>query len=191
MGVGDGLPMSHSVIVPAISWEGAKAGRCYGNVKEMVRQFGGTFAFGWALGEYGPSRLRCQSPPPLYRRWVNHVVWRDALGKLWEVSPNVSVARPDEVHFVNTEFWEDPTATFRPNSDGSWFLTKVRYVAVRPEGHEVAASLTHAQTSDAHGDKLYWLERAISGLITAGFSPTEWIMHSIGAKTGSIWLFAE
>jgi hypothetical protein len=183
--------MTHSVIVPAVTWAGAKAGQCYRNVKEIVRQYGGTFAFGWALGEYGPTRLRFQSPPPLYRRWVNHVVWRDPRGQLWEVSPNVAVAKPDEVQFVNTEFSEDATAAFKPNSDGSWFLTTVRYVAVRPEGQDVAASLTQAQSADAQGDKLYWLERALTGLLTAGFSPTEWIMHSIGTKTGSIWLYAE
>jgi hypothetical protein len=51
--------------------------------------------------------------------------------------------------------------------------------------------LTQAQTADTHSDKLYWLERAIAALAAAGFSPTEWIMHSIGAKTGSIWLYAE
>lgn len=189
--MGDGLPMSHPIIVPAITWEGAKAGRCYSNVKEMVRRYGGTFAFGWALGDSGPVRLRNQDPPPLYRRWVNHVVWRDLLGRLWEVSPNVSVENTNEVCFASTEFLEDDAAAFKPKSDGSWFLTAVRYVALRPEGEEVAANLMQAQAASIYCDKVHWLEKAMLALLASGFCPTEWIMHSIGNHTGSIWLFAE
>lgn len=183
--------MSHPTIVPAVAWDGAKAGRCYSNVKEVVRRHGGTFAFGWALAEAGPARLQSQSPPPLYRRWVNHVVWRDLLGRLWEVSPNVTVENPSEICFADTEFLEDEAAAFQPKSDGTWFLTAVRYVALRPEGAEVVANLTHAQAASAYGDRVHWLERAMAALAACGFCPTEWIMHSIGNHTASIWLFAE
>src|SRR5262245_35641951 len=100
--------MSQSQIIPAISWPGARAGQCYGNVKQIVDLFGGTFAFGWVLSKPGPYRIRNESPPPLYRRCVNHVVWRDpSFGKLWEVSPSICVTRPNECHFVDIEFWED------------------------------------------------------------------------------------
>src|SRR5689334_20409027 len=116
--------MLGTIRVPPAPWAGAKAGQCYDNVREMIRHHGGDYVFGWAVGEHGPLRVSGAYPPPLYRRLVNHVVWQDRDGKLWEVSPNIIVESAEQTQFLKTEFLVDQTAAFKPNSDSTWFLTK-------------------------------------------------------------------
>src|SRR5262245_23284387 len=86
---GLGLPLLYlsprPVIARALPWDGARSGKCYNNVQEMIHHHGGDFCYGWALTDFGPHRASgARMPPPLYRRWLNHVVWQDAGRRLWE-----------------------------------------------------------------------------------------------------------
>ena len=158
------LTMADIVVVPARPWNGAKVGKCLKNVQEMIRQYGGRLCYGWALTDFGPHRASgSREPPPLYRRWLNHVVWCDAEGQLWEVSPNAVIDNHTETHFRDTEFEPDPEATFEIISDEQWFTRPSRYIAERPEGAIVAELLDRAQHSPK-AQLNYWLSRAASKL---------------------------
>src|SRR5262245_11077288 len=101
-------PMPSNVqFVRPLAWDDALTGKCYRNVRAMIDRHGGEAVFGWALTDYGPHRAFGGSEPPLYRRWLNHVVWRDPQGKLWEVTPNTVIGCQGERQFVATEFLED------------------------------------------------------------------------------------
>jgi hypothetical protein len=178
------------VIAAARPWNGAKVGKCYNNVQEMVRRHGGGFCYGWALTDYGPHSLSGLAPPPLYRRWLNHVVWRDVAGALWEVSPNATITDLSETRFKSTEFVVDHEATFDVTSDEVWFTRHCCYVPLRPEAVTVVELLTKAQhaTSD---DRNRWLEQALDALKAVDFRPREWKVESIGERTGSIWLIVD
>src|SRR5205085_3422999 len=78
-----------SIVVPPFRWEGGRVGKCYNNIQEIVRRHGGGPVYGWALADFGPFRTNGSYPPPLYRRWLNHVVWRDRQRRMWEVSPSL------------------------------------------------------------------------------------------------------
>jgi hypothetical protein len=172
-------------------WDGAKVGKCYLNVKEMIRRHGGQYCYGWALTDFGPHRCNGhRDPPPLYRRWLNHVVWRDGAGHLWEVTPNAVIDDHTQSAFAATEFILDPEATFDIVSDEQWLTRHCRYVSVRPEGGPVGELLTLAQ--NAIGDARHqYLTEALAALKSAGFKPREWKVELIGERTGSIWLIAE
>ena len=183
-----------AVVVPPFRWEGGRVGKCYNNVHEMVRRHGGQPVYGWALADFGPFRSTGLSPPPLYRRWLNHVVWRDEQGQLWEVSPSLNLDNLKETHFLQTDFLPDPQATFNVVSDEEWYTRASRYVPVRPEGEEVAKLLTEAQAAVKEA-RLYWINKALAALNRAGFRPREWKVETIrekaGTRTGSIWLVAD
>jgi hypothetical protein len=169
----------------------ARVGKCYNNVKEMIRQSGGEMCYGWALTDFGPHRCNGHHDPlPLYRRWLNHVVWRDATDQLWEASPNAVIGDYAEGQFMPTEFLPDPGATFEIISDEEWFPRHSRYVPVRPEGMAVVELLTNAQHA-VRESRTFWLQRALAALEPAGFRPREWKVETIGERTGSIWLIAE
>ena len=189
--VSTGFPSNQVVIVPPAPWEEAKVGKCYRNVKEMIRRSGGEAAYGWALTDFGPHRARGGSQLPLYRRWLNHVIWRDRQGRLWEVSPNVRIDNPILTEFRSTEFLLDQEATFDISSENEWQTRPCRYVPLRPEGVLVAELLTTAQHAVGDEARNYWLSRALSALHLAGFRPREWKVETIGERTGSIWLIAE
>src|SRR5436190_23810465 len=83
------LGATKALTVPPRAGDEARVGKCYNNVMAAISRHGGQAVYGWALTDLGPHRLGSgKTPAPLYRRWLNHVVWRDAHGKLWEVSPN-------------------------------------------------------------------------------------------------------
>jgi hypothetical protein len=191
----DGIPRATGqrevVVVPPSPWEGARVGKCYLNVREMVRRHGGEFAYGWALTDRGPHRIGSGSEPPLYRRWLNHVVWRNAQGQLREVSPNAVIDNFSKQEFRATEFLVEPEATFEIVSDEEWFTQPTRYVPLRPEGTLVAELLTKAQHAIGDVARNEWLGRALSALQLAGFRPREWKVETLGERTGSIWLIAE
>lgn len=182
---------SNLQFVPPAPWEGAKVGKCWNNVQAMIARHGGDAMYGWALTDFGPHRAFGGSEPPLYRRWLNHVVWRDPQGRLWEVTPNAVIDNHAERQFVTTEFLPDPDATFEFLAAEEWFTRPTRYVPLRPEGVLVTDLLTQAQ--HAVGDKArnYWLREALAALQLAGFRPREWKVETIGQRTGSIWLIAE
>jgi len=157
----------------------------------MISQRGGEALYGWALTDFGPHRALGGSEQPLYRRWLNHVVWRDPEGRLWEVSPNAVIGNYQEQQFLATEFVPEPSATFEVISDDVWFTRPTRYVALRPEGVVVTDLLTQAQHATSESARNYWLREALTALAAAGFRPREWKVETVGERTGSIWLIAE
>lgn len=182
---------SDIVTVPPFPWDEAKAGKCYNNVKEMIRRYGGQFCYGWALTDFGPHRCNGhRNPPPLYRRWLNHVVWRDGNGLLWEVSQNSVIDDRAQTQFVATEFLPDPDATFEIRSDEEWITRHSRYISLRPEGIPVVRLLTQAQHATGEA-RTSCLQQALAALQRAGFRPREWKVELIGDRTGSIWLLAD
>jgi hypothetical protein len=191
-----GLTPDVRLFVPPLAWEGAQVGKCYTNVQTMIRQRGGRAMYGWALTDYGPHQ-RGQSPkPPLYRRWLNHVVWCDPQGLLWEVTPCRSVEpcpgeASDPPQFLPTEFVPDPEATFELISDEVWYSRPTRYIPTRVEGVAVAEHLTQAQYARSDEVRQYWLRKALAALVPAGFQPLEWKVELVDDRTGSIWLFAD
>jgi hypothetical protein len=179
-------------VVPPAPWDEAKVGKCYINVKAMIDRHGGEAVYGWALTDFGPHRATVSnSPPPLYRRWLNHVVWRDTSGKLWEPTPNAVIDDHAQRRFAATEFLLDPAATFEFLPDGEWYTRPTRYIPLRPEGILVADLLTHAQHACGEQERNYWLREALAALQTSGFRPREWKVEIVGTRTGSIWLIAE
>ena len=183
--------VSEVIIVPPLPWSAARAGKCYNNVQSKIKDRGGEPVFGWALTEFGPFRRSGWYPPPLYRRWLNHVVWRDTLGKLWEVTPNLNLDHGQESHFAQTEFLPDADATFEIVSDKDWRPRPCRYVPVRPEGETVAHFLQQAQHATNGEIRQQWIQHAILALQHQGFQPREWKLEIDGERTGSIWLIAE
>jgi hypothetical protein len=135
------------VTAPPRPWKGARLGKCLANVLEMIRRQGGEAVFGWAL-ERGPLRQVGWYPPPLYCRWLHHVVWRDAAGALWEVSPHLQFDGADNICFLPTEFYADPSAEFLAEAGHDWASLPCRYLALRPEGEEVARQLNLGQEAN-------------------------------------------
>jgi hypothetical protein len=185
------VPEYEIVVVPPFEWDDAKVTACYRNVSELIAMHGGTHCYGWALAEYGPCRL-CESsaPAPLFRRWINHVVWRDAHGLLWDPSPHVAVQDPSLCKFLPTDFVVDPQATFTILPDGNWITQHARYVPVRPEGIPVTDLLTRAQHSTGE-ERSRLLCDALYALQPLGFAPDSWHLEVIGERTGNIWLTAK
>jgi len=195
-----GLTRSHSprdravsevITVPPLPWSGAKPGKCYENVRRLIKDRGGDFVYGWALTEYGPFRRVGWYPPPLYRRWLNHVVWRDVEGKIWEVTPGLNLDDRRAAGFNPTDFMVDPEAVFEINSENDWRPRPCRYVPARPEGEPTAYFLERAQHTTNPEVRQQWLQHAILALEHQGFRPLEWKVELDGEKTGSIWLIAE
>jgi hypothetical protein len=183
--------MCDIVTIAALPWDGARAGKCLNNVKEMIRRHGGELCFGWALTDFGPHRCSGRrNPPALYRRWLNHVVWRDNIGSLWEVTPNAIIDDHSQPSFEPTEFAIDVNATFEILSDQEWYTRPSRYIAVRPEGLAVTTLLAKAQVA-SNELRNHYLCEALFAIGQAGFEPREWKVEFAGERLGSIWLLAE
>jgi hypothetical protein len=187
------LGATNPLIALPLPSDEARVGKCYNNVMAMVSRNGGEAVYGWALTDFGPHRVNgSTNPAPLYRRWLNHVVWRDSQGKLWEVSPN-SVIDNDHSspEFLPTEFIIDATTVFEIITEDEWFTQPSRYVPLRPEGIAVADYLTKAQLAPDTTERNRWLGESLQALAAAGFRPREWKVEMVGERTGSIWLIAE
>jgi hypothetical protein len=178
------------ITVPPLPWAGAKVGYCYHNVREMVRRHGGEICYGWAVADCGPHRLsQIQEPPPLYRRYVNHVVWRNPQGELFEVTPGKYIIDHTKAKFIATDFLPCARTTTEVVSQ-YWFGQRCRYVALRSEGEKVAELLNRAQASPR--DELpHYLQQALEALREAGFQPHDWKVEAFGERIGSIWLIAQ
>ncbi|HEY2411465.1 MAG TPA: hypothetical protein VGI40_04450 [Pirellulaceae bacterium] len=186
------LGATHALTVPPLASEQARVGKCYRNVMAAISTRGGQAVYGWAVTDFGPHRISgSKTPAPLYRRWLNHVVWRDLQGKLWEVSPNAVIDDHSSPEFLPTEFIIDATATFEIISDDEWFTRPSRYLPVRPEGVTVTDYLTKAQLTTDTGERNRCLGESLNALAAAGFRPREWKVEMVGERTGSIWLIAE
>jgi hypothetical protein len=118
------------------------------------------------------------------------VVWRDAAGDLWEVTPQSANGGDNGLCFEATEFAIDPAAAFEFAPDGSWRRGPSRYVALRPQGKPVVELLTQAQLV-AGNDQKRCLEMALVALQVAGFQPREWRLGSMGKHGRNIWLIVE
>jgi hypothetical protein len=155
----------------------------------MVRRHGGEICYGWALADFGPHRLsQAHEPPPLYRRSVNHVVWRNPQGELFEVTPGKFIIDQTKAQFIATDFLPYPRTTTDVVSQ-YWFGQRSRYVALRQEGERVAELLNYAQTTSRE-DLPHCLKRALDALRDAGFQPHDWKVEAFGDRIGSIWLIA-
>ena len=186
------LGATRALIAPPRASDEARVGKCYTNVLSAIRRDGGQAVYGWALTDFGPHRLSGgKTPAPLYRRWLNHVVWRDPQGKIWEVSPNAVIDDHSEPEFLPTEFIPDATGTFTILSEKDWVTKHSRYPPVRPEGVTVTEYLTKAQLAVDSRERNRWLGEALNALWASGFRPREWKVEMIGERTGSIWLIAE
>jgi hypothetical protein len=170
----------------------ARVGKCYNNVQAAIARHGGEATYGWALTDFGPHRGRGgKLPPPLYRRWLNHVLWRDPRGKVWEVTPNAVVDNHSVREFKPTEFILDATATFEIITNEEWYTRPARYLPVRPEGVSTADCLTKAQLAQDERERNHWLGEALRSIAALGFRPLEWKVEMVGRRMGSIWLIAE
>ncbi len=186
------LGATHTLSVPPRPIDEARVGKCYRNVLAAIRKHGGDAVYGWAVTDFGPHRVSgSKTPAPLYRRWLNHVVWRDPRGKLWEVSPNAVIDDHSEPQFLPTEFVIDATATFEIISENDWFTKPSRYIPTRPEGITVTDYLTQAQLATSTSERNRWLGQSLTALAAAGFRPREWKVEVVAERTGSIWLIAE
>jgi hypothetical protein len=186
------LGATHALSVPPLETNQARVGKCYRNVMEAISEHGGQAVYGWAVTDFGPHRISGNNTPaPLYRRWLNHVVWRDPQGKLWEVSPNAVIDDHSSPEFLPTEFIIDAMATFEIIADDEWFTRPSRYVPLRPEGITVTDYLTKAQLAVDNGERNRCLGESLNALADAGFRPREWKVEMVGERTGSIWLIAE
>jgi hypothetical protein len=174
--------MSQIIFVPPLAWDGAKPGRCFSNVQEMIRRRGGAAVFGWSLSHCGPMQADRGTPSPLFRCWVNHVVWRDTKDNLWEVSPNVGTNLPSVLAFSGTGFIHDPLATFVVQSDNEWHGRPARYEPIEPAGEEIADCFNRVLGAADNESREHSLSKAITALQQAGYSPRELRLESDGVQ---------
>ena len=130
----------------------------------------------------GPQR------PPLYSRWVNHIVWRDTNGKLWEVTPHFELPS-------HREFWEptvfirDDESPFEVATDENCCPRPAIYAAVRVAGEWTADCLCQAERAPRETQDL-WLDRALFSIRLAGFEASEWRVERVGDRISDAWLIA-
>lgn len=125
--------------VEPFPFDGARPQKCHANVKAAVEQLGGEFAFGWALGYSGPLLIGEAQQSPLYSRWVNHVVWRDGAGVLWEVTPHFEARNRSRTSWRPTIFVLDEKAKFEGLNP-----QLAQHTPLCPEGQLIAELLNRA-----------------------------------------------
>jgi hypothetical protein len=182
----DILDQAVAITVDPFPWEQAIPQRCHHNVRALIGMKGGEFVFGWALSYSGPLLVSSRNRAPLFRRWINHVVWRDPSGKLREVTPHFEAADRARIVWQPTTFIVDNSAAFQGIHPHS-----ARYTSLRPEGKLVAHLLNCAQCADSDDLRLHWLRMAFAAIEPHGFVPKECRVESIGSRTSGIWLVAE
>ena len=176
--------------ITAFPWDGGRPQECYDNVTYLVELLGGERVYGWALADMGPLSVVRQKQPPLYARWINHAVWRDGGGKLWEVTPRFEVGNLNRVAWSATRFVPDAQAVFHSNEDGCW-SQPAKYVALRPEGERLVSLLCRAEVESDEGCRALLLRAALAELARAGFTPKECRVETNGTRTNNIWLIVE
>jgi hypothetical protein len=67
------------VFIPSVPTKRGLTSFCFGNVAQKVREKGGSIAYGWAIWH----------SPGLYFEAEHHAVWRNKLGNLIDVSPQI------------------------------------------------------------------------------------------------------
>jgi hypothetical protein len=183
------ITSSMAYVVQPFDWASAKSGECCSNVAKAIETFGGSICYGWALAGVGPRSVSDRDLPPLYQRWVNHALWHDKVGRLWEVTPASDVFDPKIIGWLPTLFVPDAEATFEATPGGSSARPSI-YIAVRPEGEEAADCLCRAErASSALREDL--LDLALASIEQGGFTPKKWTMETTGDRIKNIWLVAE
>src|SRR5262245_23338125 len=182
------LASADALEVPPFAWHGADAGKCWQNVRTLVASLGGKFSYGWALGSAGPTVRATPQRMPLYYRWVNHVVWCDSNGQLWEVTP-IRDEIDGNISWRPTDFVVDDQATFEFVSDEVCCPQPAIYVAVKPEGEWTADCLCHVERA-AREVQEDWLERALYSIRQAGLEPESWRVKRVGDILRDVWIFA-
>jgi len=176
--------------IDSFPWDGGRPQKCYDNVSYLVALLGGQLVYGWALADAGPQSALHQQQPPLFARWINHAVWRDGGGKLWEVTPRFEIGNLSRVAWSATRFLPDSQAVFHINEDGCW-SQPARYVALRPEGRRLAGLLCRAEAELDARCRGQLLRAALAEVARAGFTPKECRVESCGARTNNIWLIVD
>ena len=126
--------------------------------------------------------------PPLYYRWVNHVVWRDRNGLLWEGTP-IRDEIDRTTSWLPTTFVADENAEFVIASEEFCCPLPAVYVAARPEGEWTADCLCQLEQAGRSVQDL-WLDRALFSLRQAGFEPTSRRVKRVGDILRNVWIYA-
>src|SRR5262245_56756119 len=180
-----------AVLVPPSDWRGGQCRQCYANVQEAIRLFGGAPQYGWVVGHVGPF---CSSgiARPVYCRWINHVVWRDVHGQLWEVTPSFELLQRESAQLVETIFVPDAAASFTILSDHEWRTNPRRFAPVGEDGREVAALLNSAQQATDVPTRNHYLNEALAALKAAGFQPKCWgVEKNEHGSVANMWLLVD
>lgn len=74
------ISSAEPVLIPSVPIRRAVTSFCFENVAQKVRERGGSIAYGWAIWHL----------PGLYFEAEHHAVWRNKLGNLIDVSPQMS-----------------------------------------------------------------------------------------------------
>jgi hypothetical protein len=175
--------------VPHLVLEGAVIGKCWHNASRVVTERGGSLVYGWALSGIGPLAMSGSVLLSLYSRWINHIVWADGDGKLWEVTPHSNAVGQDAVHNP-TIFVRDDEARFIDASNERCSPRAAVYVAMRPEGEWTADCLCLAERVNG-GEQDLWLDRALHSIRQGGFVPATWRVERMHDKIADAWLFAK
>jgi hypothetical protein len=178
------LAASVAIVAEPFGSAGAVPGKCWHNVNQLIQSFGGTLVYGWGLGKPGPISMSCTQRPPLYARWVNHALWRDESGQLWEATP-VSAELDHAITWEPTHFILDDDARFEIATDDICCPRAAVYVAVQPQGEWSADCLCQAERATRDSQDA-WIERAVYSLRQAGLQPVSWRARRVGDKLRDI-----
>jgi hypothetical protein len=184
------LATSAKIVVRPFTACGTVGGTCWHHVRKVIERLGGDFAYGWALSNLGPIAATSQELAPLYSRWVNHVLWREPTGLLWEVTPirdEVTCA----VRWMPTVFIPDEDACFENATDDICCPQPAVYVASSPEGEWASDCLCQAERANTREAQDQWVARAIYAIKQAGYSATSWRVKRVGNNLRDIWIAAK
>ena len=175
-------------VVKCFQWPGGVPSNCMRNVTQIVARLGGSCAYGWGHCYCGPISASDRQVDPVYSRWVNHVLWRDGNGQLWEVSPSRNRLDAEQFSWKPTLFLSDDSAQFAIEPDGTVRPGPAVYIAQRPEGEWTADCLCHAERAPREMQD-EWLQRAMISLKQAGLEPTTCEVERTSDLITNVWLW--
>jgi len=183
------LAASIAIAAEPFGWAGAAPGKCWHNVNQLTRSFGGKLVYGWALGKPGPCVMSGVQFPPLYTRWVNHALWRDENGQLWEATPAFD-EQNRTIMWEPTHFVLDDNAQFEIATDEVCCPRPAVYVALQPQGEWTADCLCQAERAQRDMQDC-WIERAVYSLRVSGLQPISWRAKRVGEKLRDISIMVQ
>jgi hypothetical protein len=77
------ISSAEPVFIRSVPMKRAVTSFCFDNVAQKVRERGGSIAYGWAIWHL----------PHLYFEAEHHAVWRNSLGNLIDITPQLSVRK--------------------------------------------------------------------------------------------------